>query len=231
MKKYHKLIENSDTRAIAFYSRLINFLEDILEDAECDNIYVSIPKNDNAYMVAVEGINCRYDLLESIEVFAPRYDIEASVGRGNIELSSLYHLVIEKYKGALHYMMKDLAGKSFVNRVEYYLGILFNGKAFLLEGEEDRVVLPSIPQCFSSHTHPSRLPAPSRADLKTITRLFLDRGLGHVIETVGSSMVIYRVGPLTLDDLNVIKDAEKAGNPNEALKIIISNTSIKIAYI
>ncbi|ADI31800.1 hypothetical protein [Staphylothermus hellenicus] len=231
MKKYQRIIENKNTRLIAFYSRLINFLEDILEDAECDNVYVSLPKNSFSTTVFVEGSNCRYDLLDSINVFAGKYDLQADIGRGNIGLASLYYKVIDEYKRSLHYMMKELAVKSLVNHIEFYLGILFNGKAFLVEGEEDRVVLPSIPQCFSSHTHPSRIPIPSRADLKTIIRLFLDRGLAHAIETVGSTLVIYRTGPLTIDDLDIVRDVEKSNNIIEALKLLSSTDNIKTLYL
>ncbi|ABN69252.1 hypothetical protein Smar_0139 [Staphylothermus marinus F1] len=231
MKKYQRIIENKNTKLIAFYSRLINFLEDILEDAECDNVYISIPQHSFSSTIFVDGSNCRYDLLDSINAFAEKYDIQVDIGKGNIELTSLYYKVVEEYKQSLHYIMKELAVKSLVNNIEYYLGILFNGKGFLVEGEEDRVVLPNIPQCFSSHTHPSRIPIPSRADIKSIIKLFLDRGVAHAIETVGSTLVIYRTGPLTIDDLDIIRNVEKSNNIIKALELLSRTGNIKILYL
>ncbi len=232
-KKYQQIIDNKDTFIIGFLSRLVNFLEDIIDDSECEDVYVWFNMDDPlSENIFVEGVNCLYDIEESINVFSPNYNLVAVKGRGEYSLSELYNMVIDKYKSRLHYIMKDLAGKSFITRREYYLGILFNGKAFLIEGERDKVLLPgNIPQCFSAHTHPSQIPVPSRADLKTINRLFVDRGIGHAIETVGTSMVIYRVSPITLNDLEIIRDAERIHNPVKALSMLTSTQHIRVMYI
>jgi hypothetical protein len=232
-RKYQQIINNKDTFMIGFLSRLINFLEDIIDDSECEDVYVWFnmddPLSDNIF---VEGVNCLYNIEESINVFSHNYDLVVERGRGEYSLNDLYSIVIERYKNRLHYIMKDLAGKSIITHREYYLGILFNGKAFLIEGERDKVLVPgNIPQCFSAHTHPSQIPIPSRADLKTINKLFIDRGIGHAIETVGTSMIIYRVSPITLSDLEIIKDAEKMRNPVKALSMLTSTQHIKIMYI
>ncbi len=229
-KKYQVILQNNYTEKIAFLARTINFLEDVFEDAECEEILVDSHQLEN-YIVVIEGIKCKYDLSESISIFTEKYDVSASIGKGDTSLRTLYEEIIDYYRETLHYKMKEYATKTIATRHEYYLGILFNGKAFLLEGEEDKVLLPRIPQCFSAHTHPSNIPIPSKQDLRTITQLFTDRGIGHVIETVGASLAIYRVGPITIDDLEVFKQLDNTSDIIKALNELTKKTPIRLRYI
>ncbi len=216
---------------IAFYSNLVNYIEDLLEDAECEDIYIGGIDPDGGSAV-IEGYNCKYSLEESVEVFSKYYDVTLEIGSGGRPYDELYRRVITTYRETLHYMMKKLSLETIAKHREYYLGILFTGDAFILEGEEDRVVVPGgIKQCFAAHTHPSNIAIPSWNDLKSIVNLFLDRGIGHVIETVGQSMAIYRVKPLTLEEYEVLHDLEKANDLNEVFHILNSIGSIVIEYI
>ena len=171
-QRYQTIIENNHTVRIAFLARTINFLEDVLEDAECEEVLIN-SDNIQDNVLTVEGVNCKYDLLESIPVFSEKHNVTATLGRGDTSLKNLYEEVINYYRETLHYKMKEYAAKTINTRREYYLGILFNGKAFLLEGEQNKVLLPRIPQCFSAHTHPSNLSIPSKQDLKTIIQLLV----------------------------------------------------------
>ncbi len=228
--KYQAIIKNNCTERIAFLARTINFLEDILEDAECEEIFIDSHGLEN-YTVVVEGIKCRYDLLESIDVFSEKHNVPATIGRGDTSLRTLYEEIIDYYRETLHYKMKEYATKTIATHHEYYLGILFNGKAFLIEGEEDKVLLPRIPQCLSAHTHPSNIPVPSKQDLKTITQLFTDRGIGHIIETIGASLAIYRVAPITINDLEVFKQLENTNDIVKTLNNLTNKTPIRLRYI
>ncbi len=230
-QKYHIVFEDNSTLRIAFYANLINYVEDLLEDAECEDIYLSSIDPNNWYAV-VEGVNCKYPLSESIEVFSKYYNVELEEGSGSIPYSTLYRTVLSTYRETLHYKMKDLAVKTVKTRKEYYLGILFNGKAFIIEGEEDYVVVPGgFKQCFAAHTHPSSIAIPSRNDMKSIINLFLDRGLGHVIETINQSMAIYRVKPLTLEDYEVLQNLNNISRIEDMFKIINSIEGIVIEYL
>ncbi len=126
--------------------------------------------------------------------------------------------------------MLELAGRTLSSGYEYYLGILFNGSAFILEGEKDHVTLPGIKHCFSAHTHPSQIPVPSSMDLKMITRLLIDRGIGHVVVASTSSLAIYRVKPLTLEDLEYLKTLNYT-DPVKALQGLSHTSSIRIRYL
>ncbi len=231
MPKFQQVFSNNATKKIAFLSRTINFLEDVLDDAECEAVYVDSSALEREEIL-VEGVNCVYDLEESIEVFSKQYSLDAEpANRADLSLRSLYEMVISTYKETLHYKMKEFASKTMINKIEYYLGILFNGKAFIVEGEEERIAIPGFKQCFAAHTHPSSIPVPSRPDLKSIINLFLDRGIGHVIETANTAMVIYRVAPLTDEDLEVLMSAVRFNDPMECLRIFSSRDSIKLVYI
>lgn len=230
-EKFQRAVENEATMRIGFYGRVINFLEDLLEDAECEEVYVDIVSVDEEYIV-VEGSNCSYPIEESIEVFQDKYDLYAEPGSASTPLASLYREVVSTYRNTLHYDMKQFAARSMRTGLEYYLGILFNGKAFIIEGEENRVIMPGIrTQCFSAHTHPSNLPIPSRQDIHTIIELFINRGIGHVIETISTGLAIYRIRPIDIDDLEKLKIIETIKDPVRALRELSSVKSIVIEYI
>ncbi len=228
--KQNILIEDKSAERIAFISRTINFAEDVLEDAECEDVLVDIEWSAEP-KVLVNGWQCNYDVGESIEIFMDKYDLDAMYSEhARISYTRLYDEVVSTYLESLHYRMKNYASKSYATRREYYLGILFDGRAFLLEGEEDHVISPGIPQCFSAHTHPSNMPVPSRQDLRVITRLLIDRGIGHVIETVGPSLAIYRVRPLTLEDWEKMKNVQSIENPLEALQVLSKLKALRTRY-
>ncbi len=230
-EKFQRIIENEATHRIGLYGRIINFLEDILEDAECEEVYVDIVSVNEDYIV-VKGMNCSYPVEESIEIFQDKYDIYAEPGNASTPPASLYREVVSTYRNTLHYDMKQFAARSMSTGIEYYLGILFNGRAFIIEGEEDRVIMPGIrTQCFSAHTHPSNLPLPSRRDIHTIVDLFINRGIGHVIETASTGLTIYRIRPIDIDDLDKLKTIETIRDPVRALKELSSVKSLVIEYI
>ncbi len=94
MSKYHTVFKNNSTLHLGFLCRLINFLEDVLEDAECGDIYVS-EKELVDEKIVLEPINCTYDVEESIEVFSEEYDLDnIVVGSGDTGLSSLYDYLV-----------------------------------------------------------------------------------------------------------------------------------------
>ncbi len=225
--KYHNVFEDSNTRKTGFLCRLINFLEDILEDAECRDILVEY----NNREVVVQGVDCKYNLRESIELFQDKYSVNARVEsiRGN-SMFYLYHRVLEDYLENYHRRIIEHAWKTRETNTEYYFGVTMNGVGFLLEGEEDRVVIPHIPLCISAHTHPHDNPLPSRKDWSAIKTLFTEGGVLHAIVTTQRSLVIHRTNPLTMRDYELLLEAEKPSNPLEVLTRLVSY-SIKYIVI
>lgn len=228
--KYQEVVDNKYAKSIAFLCRAINFLEDVFEDAECKDIYVD-SKALNAHVVVLDAVKCKYNVLESVEIFQGKHHVDVKKGAGDLPLRELYEYVVDYYDKALRKKMKEYARKTYATGVEYYLGILFDGEGFLVEGDENRVTLPGALQCFSAHTHPSDLPVPSKNDIKAISRMLVDRGIGHVIEAVKTGLAIYRVGPLSLKDYEVLKHLEKADDVAKIIAEIAGKTVIRARYI
>lgn len=231
MSKFQELIDDNYSKRLGFACRAILFLEDVLEDAECEEVFASGVFGSG--LLRVYGIKCRYDLKESIEVFSEEHDLHAVVEKdiNAYSLSSLYHIVIEKYLETLHKKIQHYAFITNETGVEYFLGVLLNGKGFLVEGEENRVVLPSIPMCISAHTHPGMYPYPSRVDLKTIERILLERGLGHAIVTYAKSLVLYRVAPVSERDYLILKEVQSYTDTMEAVKVLTHNSCIRMRLV
>jgi len=234
--KEQRIVENSNTKYIGFLSRFINFLEDVLDDAWCEDIFVDKSIYDSRPIIPgtieVEPYRCSYEPEESIRVFSGQWDIDIdiTIGKGYYSLNELYFLIPSIYVETLHYLMKSYASKTIANKREYFLAILFNGKGFLVEGEVNRVRIPFVPHCLSSHTHPSHMPVPSKGDIEMILYMMLNRGFLHVIETVGASLYIYRVRPLSEDDLVKLRSIESLNNYRDVISVFKSIESVRLEY-
>jgi hypothetical protein len=126
--------------------------------------------------------------------------------------------------------MRDLAARTIATNVEYHLGVLFDGRGFIVEGEVEKVVVPRSLNAFQ-HTYPAAISWPSLKDLKAITKLSLDREVCHVIETYSSGLAIYREGPLTIEDYEALKTPGKTGLAESVLSELTSRTRIKARHI
>jgi len=227
LAKYHVVFQNKYTERIGFLCRAINLLEDVLEDAECADLKVAL----SGEVLIVEPVKCTYDIRESVELFRDQHNVETVViGAGEKSYRELYDEVIATYVAGLHSMMLELSGKTRERGVEYYMGVLFSGQGFIVEGERDRVRVPGIAQCVAAHTHPTPHPIPSANDLKSITNLMLSRGIGHIIVGYSASLAIYRVSPLTERDLEILNEIQSR-EPAKALKALSSCRSIMLKLI
>ena len=228
MWRYHRVLRDRDSERIGLLCRLVNFAEDVVEDAECKDLLVSL---DHPEEIAIEPVECRYSIRESTEIYGEHHRLENIVlGSGDKSFRELYNYIVEAYRTTLHSRFLNTIAKLRGWKTEYYLGILFDGTMFIAEGRKDHISLPGIPQCFSAHTHPEPYPLPSSTDLKMITRLLLDRGIGHAVVAMGSTLVIYRVKPLTLSDYEVLQGIDYR-DPVNALREISRLDSIKLRYI
>lgn len=229
-----EFFEDNDTKSIAFYSRLINFVEDVIDDAYCTTVYVGNIDSPAPWTarVVVEPIECKYDPFESIKLFSEEWGLDNVVmGRGMVEYTRLYGLVIRKYLGSLHYKMKSYAGKTFLSKREYYLAISFYGEAVVVEGEQERIRVPMVSQCFSAHTHPSTKAIPSIQDITTTMTIMLNRGVGHAIETVRDTLIIYRTTPLTEDDMALLRRLERMHDISRAIELLKKTSRIKVVHV
>lgn len=209
MRKEEVLLDNALTKRIAFIARLINFLEDLADDAFCREIYVSNDAllGENApSSITIDAVDCEYDVFESARAFSREWSINSHVikGHAEVQLSSLYRYIYELYVKYLHPLMKQYSIKTYARGVEYCLLLFFDGKGIIIEGERDKVVLPYFKHFLSAHTHPSGEALPSKLDLRAMFKLFMDRGLLYSIVTPGSSMIVHRIAPLTEESLDLM---------------------------
>ncbi|WFO74531.1 hypothetical protein J4526_05450 [Desulfurococcaceae archaeon MEX13E-LK6-19] len=235
--KYDKeqiIFEDNITKTIAFYSRLVNFIEDVIDDAYCTTVYINELDSNMPWTteIVIEPINCKYDPYESVRIFSEEWSIDnVVIGRGIYEYGKLYEIIARKYIESLHYTMKSYASRTLLTKREYYLAISFYGKAAIVEGDPERVRIPAVNQCFSAHTHPATRAFPSIQDMITIFSIMLNRGIGHAIETVGDTMLFYRTAPLTEDDIAILRKIEREHNAGRAFELMKSIPRIKVIYM
>lgn len=231
VSKFQEVIVDPHVEAIGFACRVLLFLEDILEDAECRGVYVK--GLFGGPLLEVYGENCIHSLEESINVFGEHHGVRARTSnyRGGIPLKFVYKTILHYYLSNVHWRILPYSRTTRETGVEYFLGVLFNGRGFIVEGEENRVVIPEIPVCISAHTHPSDDPYPSEDDLRMLERLLLSRGLGHAIVAGSRTLVIYREAPLKLEDLEVLKRVQRCGDPLRILEELVVKTRIRVLYV
>jgi len=223
--KYQRIIENDDTFKMGFICRSILLIEDIMEDAYCENLRVKMDLDE--YKLIVEPVNCRYDVRESIDVFSGQHDVlNVEIGYGEYYYNYLYEKLIDMYRLKLHQYLRSLVWKTVLTGVEYYMGLLFNGKAFIVEGEYGYVKIPRLNLCLAAHTHPSKYAIPSSVDLESMIELILDRGIGFIIVSFERSLAIYRVKPLSIDEFKYVKSIDLE-DPVKALREIVNSGLFK----
>jgi len=66
-------------------------------------------------------------------------------------------------------------------------------------------VIPEVNAVVTVHTH-STLCIPSTTDMKSLTNLLIDGGLGFGIVSPTCYLLIFRVGPFTEEDLITLKN-------------------------
>lgn len=229
MIKKHGVYRTGFSNEIGSLCRLIVFAEDVVEDAECEDLRV---KHVNSDSFILKPIDCNHDVNESILVFKKQYEpLEVILGEASLSYRALYDQVIAKYVESIHPYMKKLFRETFESGVEFLAGVTFDGRFFVLEGGKGSIKIPAIPHCLSIHTHPSLHPIPSIADLKSIMRLLVDRGVGHVIIAGLSSMAIYRVKPLIVEEYEDLKK-KLLQDPLDALEFIkFRSEFLKLKYL
>lgn len=84
--------------------------------------------------------------------------------------------------------------------VEYLLVVMSDGKGYLIEGEENRIVVPMSRALFSLHTHPSNCLL-SPHDVRSLSNTLMYRGIGGGVVARDCYLILVRSGPFTEEDL------------------------------
>lgn len=93
--------------------------------------------------------------------FREDYGLEVGLGTENLPLRELYECLVNYYSRTLHRLMRDLAARTIATNVEYHLGVLFDGRGFIVEGEVEKVVVPRRLNAFQHTLTQPRSPDPA----------------------------------------------------------------------
>lgn len=116
-------------------------------------------------------------------------------------------LLEEAHRYALEVLseLKYFAYITSQSRVEYSLFVMKSGDVYLAEGEVDRILLPYVSGVIlEAHTHPLSC-APSERDVATAITRFMEGLYASAVVGLSCVFLMYRVGPLTEEDLIAIR--------------------------
>jgi len=224
--KYFEEIINKYTRTISFLYRSILFVEDLVEDAECENIYVET-LNETLF---INPVNCVGEMSDSLTYYSRVHEIDVQLSPVNGNFKELYKNIVKIYVEGLRPLVRSKLSPTMRSRLEYFMGVTPEGEGFLLEGNVENVRIPWVNVVLSVHTHPEEHPLPSLTDLETIVRSFTSRGIAHGIEAYSGGLIIYRVEPIRLEELFFLKNVKKR-DPLSYLSEFGKLKSIRIMYL
>lgn len=224
--KYFEEIINKYTREIGFLYRSILFVEDFMEDAECENIYVET-LNETLF---INPVNCVGEVSDSLTYYSRVHEIDVQISPVNGNFKELYRNIVKTYVEGLRPLVRSKLPLTMGNRLEYFMGVTPGGEGFLLEGDVEKVRIPWVNVVLSVHTHPEEHPIPSLTDLETIVRSFTSRGIAHGIEAYNGGLIIYRVEPIRLEELFFLKNVKKR-DPFSYFNELGKLKSLRIVYL
>ncbi len=216
---------------LALYNHLINGLESVIAEYECSDVSVILPGTYSSHgsselvvcysscsEVPYEGFELsnivKYKLADSYE-FRQCYE--------GLHIDELYSHALDLYLRNVPSYLRSYTIRTALEGIEYMLVVLQNGRAVLLEGERNKVVIPSVKAVASAHTHPKSC-VPSPHDIRSLVNILLDGGLGASIVSPNCTLTIFRSGPFTEDDYlaltSLIRNIKK--NPADELGRLLS---------
>lgn len=211
---------------LALYNHLINGLESVIAEYECSDISIVLPWTHGSQELSeliVCYSKCSEVPYEGFELnnivkykLADRYEFRQCYE--GLHLDELYSQALDLYLRNVPSYLRSYSIRTALEGIEYMLVVLQNGRAVLLEGERNKVVIPSVKTVASAHTHPKNC-IPSPHDIRSLANILLDGGLGASIVSPDCILTIFRSGPFTEDDYlaltSLIKNLKK--NPVDEL--------------
>lgn len=207
-------VTSNTSKALALANILVNGIESLIFDCSCSDAYIDVEFSSledllgsdiNVNLSDCEYRPDKYFELDDLVDYGLVNSVNVSLGSSGTNYKVLYDEAIKTtLKWAIPYM-KLTSLKTRRSGIEYMLIVLRDGKAEVLEGEVDRVVIPEVNAVVTVHTH-STLCIPSTTDMKSLTNLLIDGGLGFGIVSPTCYLLIFRVGPFTEEDLITLKN-------------------------
>lgn len=204
-----QLIEISEewTSLIAAFYYVEGAFYELVEDYECVDLKVSIEGNTKIPTVryCCKEINKEPSELVSLEEGRENGVLMSYWYRGEVcrEGEDPYSLLNKIANQVLVKSIELLAPYTYLTSqsgVEYLLAVLSNGRGYLIEGEENKILVPISKALFSLHTHPSNCLL-SPHDVRSLSNTLMYRGIGGGVVSRNCYLVLMRSGPFTEEDL------------------------------
>jgi len=234
------------SKRLSLIVNLINILEGIKGDFECNDVTICNPTDLNELLGSTiticinKCIDAPSELQELSRLinFGLINDYKVRVNQGmseGISINELYREAMDYFDEVFDYLDSYLL-RTYLEGIEYMVLVLTNGRALLLEGERGKVVVPARNVIASAHTHP-RGCLPSPYDIRSLINIFFEGGIGLGIKSKDCTLKIVRVGPFTEKDyielaifrnilrknnLETIKEIIERGFIGDNIKIVIS---------
>ncbi|QIW24362.1 hypothetical protein EWF20_09505 [Sulfolobus sp. S-194] len=205
--KEQKINRDELSEKLSKIAELINKAEEIHEE------FNEVPTTDFSKLYTITGV----------------YDTEK--GKASYDYLSLYDLFAELYVKFILTTMSTYAVKTKETEIEYINILLNEGHYIILEGEEDKVMIPHPSALASTHTHPN-ICLFSHKDIETADQLFIKGYIAVGVLTTNCFLLLYRRGVYIIDDreslLLLAKNIKKSKTIEDLVK---SYNNVKLNYL
>jgi hypothetical protein len=215
---------------LALMNLLINGAESLIAEYGCRRIGYNLSKPEEIMQdeLEVTYINCEEMPKDGFEI-----DYAVNVGllkkytfvnsAEGINYTQIYDWALRVFERDIMGYLKSYSFKTAMKSIEYMIIVLTNGNAVLLKGEVNKVVIPSVKASVTAHTHPHGC-LPSPQDIRSLTHILLEGGLGGGISSPQCNFVIFRRGPFTEKDYeSMIRFRDILATNPESIKSYIMN--------
>ncbi|MCD6324370.1 MAG: hypothetical protein J7L55_04600 [Desulfurococcales archaeon] len=193
-------VTSERTRRLALLTLVIDALESFAGGFGCRGLRYSIIGGEVkiCYSECDEEVDQGYELEDAVNAgLIESYSIErCSEGA---KFSKIYEEAADLLIKVSTSYLSSYVVRTQLTGTEYMFIVLRDGRAILLEGERNKVIVPRIKYIASAHTHPEWC-IPSPHDVRSWINQFLDGGLGAGIVAPKCRFFIIKSGPFTEDD-------------------------------
>ncbi len=205
--KWQKLVEDELSEEIYTLCRIIYAVEDVWIETGSEEIYVS-PGEAVVYVPASVSSGLLEELQQKYTDDGITF-VQGTLGARVLHYRDLYGYVKERFLEAFAHEIKRLIELTEARRREHAIIIPSTRPVrMLLEGEEDRIVLPELPLCIFLHTHPGDNCMPSQKDLESAVSFFSGGGVIEVIAARKCMFVMWREWLLSEEDIEKLIDVK-----------------------
>ncbi|BCU71384.1 hypothetical protein [Stygiolobus caldivivus] len=141
-------------------------------------------------------------------------------GKGKLSYLVLYDEFTKNYISFISSVMRSYASRTKETEIEFINILLNDGNYIVLEGEEDKVVIPHPSAISSTHTHPN-ICIFSHKDLETASYLFVKNYLLVGVTTDECALLIYRRGVFTIEDQKELEKLAKVTKKSKTLEEVL----------